>query len=117
MTDDRVFLEYILECIAGVEELTINGRGTFEAAKHDRAAVLYYLQTLAESTQRLTEQSKATHPEINWVAISGFRNRLVHGYLEVNLNLVWNVITNDLPPLKAAVLAILETLDLPDDED
>lgn len=55
MSEDQVFLSYILECIANIEDLTRNGREAFEAAKHDRAAALYYLQTMAETPQRLSE--------------------------------------------------------------
>jgi uncharacterized protein with HEPN domain len=54
---------------------------------------------------------KATRPEIDWMAISGFRNRLAHGYLEVNLDIVWNVIENNLPALKQAVEAMLQAVD------
>lgn len=111
MSEDRVFLSYILECITNVEDLTRNGREAFEAAKHDQAAALYYLQTMAETTQRLSDTVKATQPEIDWIAISGFRNRLVHGYLQVNMDVVWSVVENYLPALKRAVTAMLENLE------
>jgi len=102
---------HILETIADVEELVSGGHEVFLSTKHDRAAALYYLQTMAESTQWLSDAIKATHPEIDWMAISGFRNRLAHGYLNVNVNIVWNVIENDLPPLKQAAEAMLQVLD------
>ena len=51
---------------------------------------LYRLHTLAESTQRLSSEMKALHPEIPWEDIAGFRNRMVHGYLGVNLDIVWD---------------------------
>jgi uncharacterized protein with HEPN domain len=108
---DKVHLTYILECIVNIDELTASGRASFEAAKHERAAVLYYLQTMAESTQRLSEASKMTHPEVDWIAISGFRNRLVHGYLDINMDILWSVIETYLPELKTAVRAMLENLD------
>jgi uncharacterized protein with HEPN domain len=111
MTDDRAYLIYISECIANVRELTAQGREAFMAAKHDQAAVLYYLQTLAESTQRLSDTLKAQHPEINWVRIGGFRNRLVHGYLSVNLKIVWEIVEKDLEPLRQAVEAMQRELD------
>lgn len=107
---DKIHLTYILECIGNVEEITASGRAAFETAKHDRAAVLYYLQTMAESTQRLSEPLKAQHPEVDWIGISGFRNRLVQGYLDVNLDILWSVIENSLPELKAAVEHILQDL-------
>ena len=49
---------------------------------------------MAETTQRLSEAVRLSHPEIDWLAISGFRNRLVHGYLNVNFKIVWSVVEN-----------------------
>ena len=111
MKEDRVYLVHILETIANIEDLAADGREAFAAAKHSRAAALYYLQTMAESTQRLSDAIKATHPEIDWTAISGFRNRLAHGYLEVNMEIVWNVIESNLPALKQAAEAMLQAGD------
>lgn len=50
MTDERVYLTYILETITNIQELTLQGKVELEEAKHNRAAVLYYLYTLAEAT-------------------------------------------------------------------
>ena len=111
MKQDRVYVVHILDMISNVEDLTVQGREAFMAAKHDRAAVLHYLQTMAKSTQRLSDEIKATHPEIDWDAISGFRNRLVHGYLDINMDVVWSVIADYLPDLKYAAEAMLEDLD------
>jgi uncharacterized protein with HEPN domain len=108
---DRAYLVYITEAIASVHDLTAQGREAFSAAKHDQAAVLYYLQTLTEVTQRISEELKASHPEIDWIAIAGFRNRLVHGYLTVNLDIVWSIVENHLGPLQSVVDAMLQVLD------
>ena len=109
MKDDRAYLIYILECIANIHELTTSGRESLSAptAKHNRAAVLYYLQTMAEAAQRLSESLKATHPEIDWLRIGGFRNRLAHGYLDININIIWDVIEHYLDPLNSAAAAML----------
>jgi uncharacterized protein with HEPN domain len=66
------------------------------------------LQTLAESTQRLSGASKAAHPEVNWYKISGFRNVLTHDYLGVDLERVWKVIERDLPDLKRSIISMLK---------
>lgn len=116
MKQDRVYVAHILEMIANIGELTGEGREAFMAAKHDRAAVLHYLQTMAESTQRLSDEIKAAYPEVDWKAISGFRNRLVHGYLNVNMAVVWSVIEDYLPGLQRAAEAMLENLSERDDE-
>ena len=66
-------------------------------------AVVRNLQTLAESTQRLSASLKATEPDVPWDSIAGFRNVLVHNYLGIDLELVWNVVETDLPELKSAI--------------
>jgi uncharacterized protein with HEPN domain len=58
--------------------------------------------------QRLAESSKTRHPEVDWRAISGLRNVLVHAYFEVDLETVWTIIQRDLPVLEAAVKRLFE---------
>ena len=71
-------------------------------------AVLRNLQVLAESTQRLSDEFKSQHPEIEWYKISGLRNILVHDYLGIDSETVWAAVTNDLPELKRIVQVALE---------
>lgn len=66
-------------------------------------AVIRNLQTLAESSQRLSNHIKGTEPQIPWRELAGFRNVIVHGYLGVDLGAVWLVVEQDLPTLAAAV--------------
>lgn len=72
--------------------------------------MLRNLQILSESTQRLSEQVKIRFPQIPWARIAGFRNVLVHDYLGLRLERVWEVISNELPPLKAASDEVLGEL-------
>ena len=71
-------------------------------------AVLRNLQVIAESTKRLSDLLKATHRDFDWRGIAGFRNFLVHDYLGVDLGIVWKVVTEDVPELKAVMLQMLE---------
>ena len=83
MKDDRVYLKYILECIRRIEHHRRAGRRKFFSSTTLQDAVLRNLQTMAESTQRLSDDCKATQPQIPWTEIAGFRNVLVHNYLEI----------------------------------
>ena len=65
------------------------------------------LQTMSESTTRLSDELQDKYPEVEWFKIRGFRNVLVHDYLGVDLNMVCNIVENDLPKLKAAVRKML----------
>ncbi|NWF68126.1 MAG: DUF86 domain-containing protein [Chloroflexi bacterium] len=88
MNEDTLYLIHIAEAIESIQSFVADGRDAFMHSELVQAAVLYKLQTLAESTQRLSESAKAAHPQVEWEKIRGFRNRLVHGYLDVNLDIV-----------------------------
>jgi uncharacterized protein with HEPN domain len=66
-------------------------------------AVIGNLQTLAESSQRLSSAIKDTEPTIPWRELAGFRNVIVHGYLGVDRGAVWLVVEQGLPALVEAV--------------
>jgi uncharacterized protein with HEPN domain len=105
--DDIVYLKHILECIRRIEENTRDRREIFLASHTLQDAVLRNLQTLSESTQRLSEGSRAKHPELEWKRIAAFRNILVHGYLGIDMERVWEIVQRDVPALKRAALALL----------
>lgn len=77
-------------------------------------ATLRRLQTLSESAQRLSPEFKKAHPEIPWADIAGFRNRLVHAYLDIDLDLTWNTVMRDLAPLARLAEAEAARLRRPD---
>ncbi len=58
---------------------------------------------MSESTMRISDEKQAEHPKVEWLKIRGFRNVLVHDYLGVDLERVWNIIENDLPKLRSAI--------------
>ncbi|GAB6142222.1 DUF86 domain-containing protein [Methylosoma difficile] len=107
MKDDRVYIEYIIDCIDRIDEYTQNDQFVFMNSTMVQDAVIRNLQTLSESTQKLSDKLKAEHPEINWKAISGFRNILVHNYLGLDLLQIWVVIENRLPQLRGNLEKLL----------
>jgi uncharacterized protein with HEPN domain len=111
MKEPRIYLEHILQNITHVQRLASKGKQTLFDDPDTSAAVLYYLQTLAESTARLPESLKDMQPQISWSQIKGFRNIVVHDYLSVDLDRVWNIIQFSLPDLMAAIIAMLAALD------
>jgi len=100
---DRVLLTHMRECLDRIREYTNTDRTRFETSRLVQDAVIRNLQTLAESSQRLSSEIKGTEPQIPWRELAGFRNVIVHGYLGVDLGAVWLVVEQDLPPLAEAV--------------
>ena len=111
MRDDRVYVQHVLDCIDRVQRYCKDGKEVFFVEELIQDAVLRNLQTLAESTQRISDQLKASHPEIDWRAISGFRNVLVHDYLGINLVRVWEIVSVHLPLLRSQLEAIQREAD------
>lgn len=107
MKDDTVYLRHIQECIGRIEENVRDGRDVFLASHTLQDAVIRNLQTMAESTQRLSDVLRARHPEIEWHRIAAFRNVLVHDYLGIDVERIWQIMQRDVPQLKLAILTML----------
>ena len=114
MKDDRVYLKHILRCIARIEEYTAGGRESFFASHLIQDGVIRNLQTLAESSQQLSEGVKASHPSVDWKGLAGFRNVLVHDYLGVDHESGYRAIEQDVPKLKLPREAALPALEQPE---
>ena len=106
MKDSRLYLIHIQDCIQRVETYTTDGKADFLEDVKTQDAVIRNLEVLCESTRQLPNNWKAAHPEIDWRQVSDFRNFLAHQYLDVDLEIVWNVVANYLPELKTAVQAM-----------
>lgn len=106
MRDDSVYINHIAECIRRIEETTKSGRDAFRQTHTLQDAVLRNLQTLSEATQRLSDAAKAGQPEIEWPRITAFRNVLVHDYLGIDLDAIWEIVQRDIPELKRVILAM-----------
>jgi uncharacterized protein with HEPN domain len=68
------------------------------------------LEIIGEAAARISEECRATLPEIPWKSILGMRNRLVHAYFEIDLDVVWYTTTVSLPPLVEALERFLNSL-------
>ena len=107
---DRVLLAHMRECLDRILEYTNAERSRFDASRLVQDAVIRNLQTLTESSQRLSDEIKSSEPQIPWRELAGFRNVIVHGYLGVDLGAVWLVVEQDLPALYEAVNRMLMQL-------
>jgi uncharacterized protein with HEPN domain len=102
--DDELYLAHIDETAELIERsAAARGKQAVISDADLRDATIYRLQTLAESTLRLSPEFKSAHPEVPWEDIAGFRNRAVHGYRDVKLDIVWSIIERDLPELARCV--------------
>ena len=87
--------------VAGLDE------AQFLASSRDQDAVLRQLTVLGEAAKRVSQEFRADHPEIPWRQIAGLRDVVVHDYLLVDLEEVWRITQEDVPPLIARMVPLL----------
>jgi len=79
----------------------------FLADRPRQLAIVYLVQTIGEAARHVSRSAQIRHPEIQWIDIIGMRHRIVHDYVNVDLERVWDVVQSDLPPLIAALKAFV----------
>ncbi len=79
----------------------------FTASRLHQNAVIRSLEVIGEAAGKLLPEFISANPEISWREITGMRHRLIHGYADVRLDVVWAVVHNSLPPLLEALTPLL----------
>jgi uncharacterized protein with HEPN domain len=97
--DDAWILDMLLAARKARQFASGANRDTFLADEVLQNAVMRQLQIVGEAASRVSEAGKAAHPSVPWRAIVGMRHRLVHDYVNIDSQLVWGVLENDLEPL------------------
>ncbi len=110
MKDDRIYLLHIRDAIHRIIEYTAEGEGAFFASAKTQDAVVRNLEIIGEAAKNLSEGLKTRHASVPWKRIAGMRDKMIHEYFGVNLQLVWQVVERELPQLKAATESIVHDL-------
>ena len=79
------------------------GKPNLSAERTLELSLTRLVEIVGEAAARVTRAAQERYPEIPWAEIIGLRNRLVHGYDAVDLDILWDIIEIDLPPLIAAL--------------
>ncbi|EHL04711.1 putative toxin-antitoxin system, antitoxin component [Desulfitobacterium hafniense DP7] len=108
MKDDKVYLHSILESIVKIETYTNSGKEEFMTSGIIRDAVIRNLEIIGEAAKRVSQGLKEQTAEIPWRQMAGLRDVLIHDYMGISLNIVWNVVQNELPQLKRKMVECLE---------
>ncbi|WOD38190.1 DUF86 domain-containing protein [Nodosilinea sp. E11] len=110
MRSDREKLEDILEAIERIERYAVQGVQAFEQSELIQVWFIQNLQVIGEASRSLSASIREQHPEVPWSQIIGMRNVLAHNYFEVDVDIVWTVIDQELPALKQNIASILASL-------
>ncbi len=112
MKDDGLYLIHIWECIQRIESYAFEGKAAFLASNMMQDAIIRNFEIIGEATKHLSPELKQSHPEIQWREMAGFRDVLIHNYIGVDLDEVWNIIEKELPQIKSGMKAVLVYLRL-----
>jgi uncharacterized protein with HEPN domain len=110
--DAALFLDMLLAArdarsfVEGVDE------AAFRASRLHQNAVIRSLEVIGEAAGKVSTETQAANPQISWRDITGMRHRLIHGYGEVRLDIVWNVVRDHLDQLIAQLTRLI-----PDDNE
>ena len=107
MRREKLCLQDIVEACDDIEEF-IGGSDLqeFREDKRTKSAVLQKLAVIGEAASRLPADFKAGHPEVEWMAIADFRNRLIHGYFNLDWEIIWVAATEEVPALRKQISEI-----------
>ncbi len=108
--NDRVYIGHMLDtankAIGFMQGLT---REDFDNNELLRLSLTHLLQIIGEAARRVSPDFRATHPQVDWKAIVGMRSKLVHDYLNVDEDIVWDTVINELPSLVEALEGIFNS--------
>ena len=99
--DEAYLLDMLIAARDALSFLHELSQDQFVASRLHQQAVTKALETIGEAAGRVSRSTRTAHPEIPWREITGMRHRLVHDYFEIDLDKVWEIVRNDLPPLIA----------------
>ena len=103
LNGDRDRLLDIQEAIGKIEAYSVRGRSTFEEDELIQIWMLHHLRIIGEAARSLSAELIEAHPDISWQDLADFRTLLTDDYFQVDLNIIWAVVEQDLPILKHSI--------------
>ena len=107
--DSTIYLADILDAISKIETYTKGvDEEEFTASSLLQDAAIRRIAIIGQAARNLPQEIKDQYPEIPWQRIIGMRNRVIHEYRGVDVELTWGIIQKDLPKLKGQIQEILD---------
>ena len=107
MKDDLPFIEHILDSISAIEKFSKNlKKEKLMSNRLKQSAIVREIEIIGEAVKNISKNLKNKHREVEWKEIVGTRDKMIHHYFGVDLNIIWDIIKINLPDLKNKILKI-----------
>jgi uncharacterized protein with HEPN domain len=110
LKDDSIYLLHIRDTVRRIFDYTVAGHENFLQDTKTQDAVIRNLEVIGEAVRHVSEKLRARHPDVPWRRIAGMREKMIHEYFGVNLELVWEVVERELPGFQLKVEEILTSM-------
>ena len=111
--DDLTRIRHMRDASKEILEFTIgSSQSSFAANRMLQLAVVKDLEIIGEAANNVSTECQEKYPYILWRAMVGMRNRLVHAYFGINLDVIWQTVQQDLPPLLNSLERALQELEI-----
>ena len=102
------YLEHIAQAIQRATEYVerLGSASAFRQSRRDQDAVIRNIEIIGEAARQIQRQAPefvTEHPELPWTEMRSMRNKMIHGYFDVDVNVVWRTVKDDLPLLKQQI--------------
>ena len=105
--DERLYLADMRDAADKILRYTSGGRAAFFSDAMVQDAVIRNLEVMGEAVRQVSATTRSAHPDIPWSQIAGTRDRVIHGYFTVDLEIVWEIVETELPPLHQRLAAFV----------
>ena len=106
--DDRVRILHMVDAAESVEKFAGGKkRSDLDADQMLLFAIVRAIEVIGEAASRVSDETKAASPGIPWASIIGMRNRLIHGYFDIDSDVVWKSVTGEIPTLHSSLKLLL----------
>lgn len=107
MKEDYAYIEHIMLCINKIQDFTKNLK-QIDFSKNElvQDAVIRNIEIIGEATKKISSELKTQYKEIPWKEMSGMRDKLIHDYFGVDVDVVWKTVQEDIPYLKSLIISI-----------
>jgi uncharacterized protein with HEPN domain len=107
--EDSVYLRHILDAVSRIEEYTKEIEYKNFMENHlIQDGVIRQIEIIGEATKRLSDKTRDNYPDVPWKDMTGMRDKLIHDYLGVDIDAVWDTVKEDIPILKNKLKDLLE---------